>query len=66
MAQKKRPPKRGPPRPSVIEDSDRWQMVILAGIQECLDDELPGHVCITTPSGRACRVTIWFSPGGKA
>jgi hypothetical protein len=73
MAQKKRSRKRAPlrappplPRDSIIEESDRWHSVVLAEVEICLDEEKAGHVCITTPSGRACRVTIWFSPGGKA
>jgi hypothetical protein len=52
--------------PSIIEESNRWRSFLLARVEVCLEEEKPGHVCITTPEGRACRVTVWFGPGGKA
>jgi hypothetical protein len=50
----------------VVERPDRWQDTVLAAVLESLDTETPTHTCITTPSGRACRVTVWFETGGKA
>jgi hypothetical protein len=53
-------------RPSVIEESNNWRSFLLARVELCLEDEEAGHVCITTPEGRSCRVTVWFGRGGKA
>ena len=54
-------------RQSVIDaESDSWIESIMTGVWQMLEDQCDGAACITTPSGRACRIWVTFGKAGSA
>jgi hypothetical protein len=54
-------------RESVIDHvADSWIECVMTAVWRMLDEQSDGAACITTPSGRACNVSVRFTTGGKA